>query len=70
MFIIKDKKPNLFQITFGDQSAMTVMTLLKLVLPIMCLYSSMYVRLKLFGYDKLLESVLRLMYICVIDNVH
>ena len=60
---------NVFQIPFRDQYEMTVIPLFEHVLQTIWLYSSMYVRLKWFGSNTLLESVLCLMYIRAIVNV-
>ena len=60
---------NCFLISFCDQTAMTVVNLFKHLLQTMCFYSSMLVLLKRVEYNKLFESVLRLMGIRVAANI-
>ena len=65
----KARKPNLFWIPFFYKTKITVMTLFDNVSQNMCLYLSLWVRLKWVGYDKLLEFVLCLMDVHIIANV-
>ena len=62
------RKPNVFWITFCDQSEVIVVPLFKHMWQTVCLYLSMWIQLKWVGSDKTLESVLCLMDIRVIDN--